>query len=1028
MLFNYFRRSKRYALNTENTFDEQPGKSDRTINNPKAKGNADPAMPENKKTTKTKKEASKKQVKVKVVAKIVEASANNNNNVSEPLVQELASEQVVANSVLRTSDIAAIIPKKTKKAIKKTAVEKAPKTIIVTFQVKYHTKYGEAIFVTGNHEVLGSNVIAEALPMQYVNNDLWQAVVELEDTSNNDIVTYNYVLKGLDNVVSIDWGNDKQLDLQTIKASNILLQDTWNWAGFYENTFYTEPFQKVLLGRNQHTTQLTYPKSYTHIFKVKAPLLQSDETLCILGSAANLGNWNIESPIVMMRYPNEHHFSVPIDLSDSTSPVFYKYGIYNFTNRTFVRFETGSNRSVFEGFNKKQLTIINDGFAKLPNNTFKGAGTAIPVFSLRSEQNLGVGEFNDLHLLVDWSKKVGMKLIQLLPVNDTTATHTFADSYPYAAISAFALHPIYLHLPALLSKSNKDLHKELSDLQQSFSASDTVDYEGVMKAKLAFINKIFPSHKKQFLKDSDFKQFYGANEHWLVPYAAFCYLRDKYQTADFSQWPEHSVYNAKEIFALAAHGNAVADEIAIHYFIQYHLHLQLKTATQYAHNNGIIVKGDIPIGIYRYSCDAWQDPGYFFMDMQAGAPPDDFAIKGQNWGFPTYNWHQMQADDFSWWRKRFTQMSYYFDAFRIDHILGFFRIWSIPMHAVEGILGHFVPAIPVHISEVYDRHIHYSIERLSQPYINDTILWNIFGDKNEIIKANYLHAANNGTYVLQEKFNTQRKVELFFNQASHKTSENEAIRNGLYDLISNLILLDSGDGLHYHFRIAMDQTLSYKHLDSDTQQKLHSLYIDYFFRRQDELWMKEAMNKLPQLKRSTDMLICGEDLGMVPAAVPGVMRNLGILSLEIQRMPKDVKTTFFHPADAPYLSVVTPSTHDMSTIRGWWEENREMTQQFYNQQLGRWGEAPYFCEPWVNQVIIDQHLYSPAMWSIFQLQDLLGIDGNLRRKNPSEERINVPADPKHYWRYKMHITLENLLQQDAFNENLTRQIKECGRN
>ena len=187
------------------------------------------------------------------------------------------------------------------------------------------------------------------------------------------------------------------------------------------------------------------------------------------------------------------------------------------------------------------------------------------------------------------------------------------------------------------------------------------------------------------------------------------------------------------------------------------------------------------------------------------------------------------------------------------------------------------------------------------------------------------------------------------------------------------------------------------------------------------------MKKLPALKDATNMLICGEDLGMVPHSVPEVMQQLGILSLEIQRMPKNPQTEFFHPKDAPYLSVITPSSHDMSTIRGWWEENREKTQRFYNQILGEHGTAPYFCEPWVNRAVILQHLYSPAMWAVFQLQDILGMNEKLRREDPSEERINNPANPNHYWNYRMHIPLEQLIKEKDFNKELKDYITNSGR-
>jgi 4-alpha-glucanotransferase len=465
----------------------------------------------------------------------------------------------------------------------------------------------------------------------------------------------------------------------------------------------------------------------------------------------------------------------------------------------------------------------------------------------------------------------------------------------------------------------------------------------------------------------------------------------------------------------------------LHYFIQFHLHQQLQAARDYAHQQGIIFKGDIPIGINRHGVDAWMAPDLYNMDMQAGAPPDDFAVKGQNWGFPTYNWARMQQDGFQWWKLRFEQMSRYYDAFRIDHILGFFRIWSIPVHAVEGIMGHFVPSIPVHINEFHQRGIWFDHYRYTHPHITDGVLWERFG-QDEVLLKPYLISYEDGNYALKPEFATQKLVEDHF-AAVGNGSQNDKIKHGLFDLISNVILfeVEGSGGTQFHFRFSMQQTASFRHLFGDTQEKLKDLYVDYFFRRQDEHWKLEALHKLPALKRSTDMLICGEDLGLVPSCVADVMRQLGILSLEIQRMPKDPNREFFHPKDAPYLSVVTPSTHDMSTVRGWWEEDREKIRHFFNNELGQSGEAPYFCEPWVNRAILLQHLYSPAMWAVFQLQDILGISETLRKDDPQAERINVPANPKHYWRYRMHITLEQLLKEQDFNRELHNYIASSGR-
>ena len=921
-------------------------------------------------------------------------------------------------------------PLATKKKVEppKKATDKQTTKMII-FQLKFATKYGQSLFITGNHNVFGNGDISKALPMQYFNDEFWYVNLDLTNVvATNKTITYNYILKSLDGTIQYDCGEDKQLHLNTITTDELLILDSWNYTGYTENAFYTLPFQNVLLQKNEFEKVLNIPKKYTHIFQTKTPLLSHNQTLCLVGTGKALGSWNKENAVVMTKQHNDVHYKAYLDLSKENFPIAYKYGIYDTEKKQFVSFETGNNRVVYDAIKPQKQTIINDAFANISSTAWRGAGVAIPVFSLKTNNSFGVGEFADIKSLVDWSCKAGLKLIQILPINDTTATHTWQDSYPYAAISAFALNPIYINLATATSAENSKLLKTIEEKRVTLNSKNAVDYEEVLKTKLAYLKKIFPLQSKATFETEDYKTYFTNNKHWLIPYSVFCYLRDEYKTANYNQWPAYRHYNEADVAALTTITSAAYNDIAFYYFVQYHLHQQLQNATAYAHSKSIVLKGDIAIGIYRYGADAWQQPHLYNMDVQAGAPPDDFAVKGQNWGFPTYNWQQMQQDDFAWWRQRFEQMNYYFDAFRIDHILGFFRIWSIPMHAVEGILGYFVPSIPVHINEIFGRGISYDHHRFTQPFITDDVLWQQFGTSNDYVKEVFLDYDGYGKYNLKNSFATQRQVETHF--ATLEQNElHQKLQNGLYNLISNVILFDieGANGQQFHFRFGIESTSSFQNLDQHSQSQLKELYVDYFFKRQDNFWEKEAMQKLPALRRVTNMLICGEDLGLVPDCVPDVMKQLGLLSLEIQRMPKDSSKEFFHPNDAPYLSVVTPSTHDMSTIRGWWEEDKTKIQRFYNNDLGQWGEAPFYCEGWINKAIVVQHLYSPAMWAIFQLQDLLGMDENLRRENPNDERINVPANPKHYWQYRMNMTLEDLIAATDFNKMLQESVVMSGR-
>ena len=866
----------------------------------------------------------------------------------------------------------------------------------------------------------------EGIPMHYLNEDFWQVSIEVPATTPLTDIRYHYFLKNEDGEIINEWGNDRMLTKGQKTTTEIVVTDTWNHAGEYENTFFTAPFSEVLL-KNAHTRgKADNDKIVTHLFRVKAPLLQKHQVMALTGAGDKLRNWSETAPLLMER--NGDWWEIRLDLSGELFPVAYKYAVWNSKENEFIRFETGDNRLLIPEGNPGRISIQHDGFARLPNDTWKGAGVAIPVFSLRSKNSFGVGEFNDIKLLVDWSKQTGLKLVQLLPVNDTTATHTWLDSYPYAAISAFALHPLFINLPKVAGKEYASQLSSLKKKQKQLNENSVVDYEEVMKLKMGVLKKLYEVMGEDCFASGDYKDFFTTNRHWLQPYAAFCYFRDKYGTSRFEEWKTNSNYNKAAIEKMFASSNAVSRQLGLYCFIQYHLHLQLKEAVDYAHKKGVVIKGDIPIGIYRYGCDAWVEPELYNMDWQAGAPPDDFAAVGQNWGFPTYNWKRMQEDGFAWWKQRFEQMSAYFDAFRIDHILGFFRIWSIPAHSIQGIMGHFVPCLPVHINEFGENGIWFDQQRYCKPFIIDEILNDLFGEQAGYVKETFLVPNEFGSYDLSPDYSTQVQIEACFS-SMEQNPENERIKLGLFDLTSNVLLFEEPGsmGQKYHFRIAMEKTYSFRYLIPHVQEKLKELYVNYFFRRQDDFWFREAMHKLPMLKAATNMLVCGEDLGMVPDCVPDVMKQTGILSLEIQRMPKDPEKEFFHPNDAPYLSVITPSTHDMSTVRGWWEENREKTQHFYNRVMGQWGEAPQYCEAWISRAIIMQHLYSPAMWSIFQLQDLLGMSETLRRENPHEERINIPANPKNYWQYRMHISLEDLLKEDAFNEELKGYVENSGR-
>lgn len=904
----------------------------------------------------------------------------------------------------------------------------------VIFECYCPTRWGQNLFIVGNNNKMGNWNSDKAQAMNYIGDNKWEVQIQFAAKATLKI-EYKYLIKqpGEPNA---QWeeGNNRVLTLNFSKFEHFYIYDQWFTYENVQQSWLTSAFSNVIFKRESGgTKRFTLPRKTDKIieFRVYAPRVGKNYALALIGNTENLGAWN-EYGAIQMNDTDFPLWKLAIS-AENINNFDYKYVIVNTKTNRIHTWEANENR-IFGGIKGKSHhhhAIINDGIFRFPDNYLKGAGLSLPVFSLRTKQSFGVGEFTDIKLLVDWAVKTGQKMIQILPINDTISTQSFLDSYPYKAISVFALHPLFLNIFKIGKPADSQLLADYLQLQGKLNNRPDLDYTLVLKHKLKYAKLMFSEVKSTFFKRKKYQEFYQQNKKWLVPYAAFAYLRDKYQTSDFSLWPKFNHFSKKELNQLIKTDKNAEEGIKYWYFIQYHLHEQLLLVSEYSRKKGVVLKGDIPIGISRYSVDAWSEPHLYHFNGQAGAPPDDFSVEGQNWGFPTYNWTEMEKDNYSWWRNRLTKMAEYFDAYRIDHILGFFRIWEIPFDAVQGLLGYFRPSMPLSVHEIQSKGAWFNYDRLCNPYIREHFLYDIFEKYTDEVKNDYLNHLDNGCYALKTEFSTQRKIYNHFvgDGGPEELGEKDSlILHGLMRLAAGVIFIpDPEQENHFHPRISLHSTFSYQELDNHQKDIINAIYIDYYYHRHDEFWKQQALNKLPALINATDMLVCGEDLGMIPATVPEVMRKFNILSLEIQRMPKDPKKMFAHPADAPYLSVCTTSTHDMSTLRGWWEEDRDKTQVFYNQQLGKGGEVPYFAEPWVCEEILVQHLHSPAMWTVFPFQDLLAMDADLRNDNTQGERINIPSNPRHYWRYRMHLYIEDLLKADGFNKKLLRLINDTGR-
>ena len=890
----------------------------------------------------------------------------------------------------------------------------------LSFNIDYRTNWGESVYITGNIPELGDGDFSKALKLELDGVESWSTVIEADDKTPD--FEYSYIVKHENGYVKQEWGTPhKFLRARTAKTYEIF--DRWQDTPL-DKPYYSSAFIDCILNRPDRDKPLA-PKSGCVNIRVSAPMVRPDEVVAICGDNEALGDWD-PSKAVVMNDANYPEWSVNLELKALQIPFSYKFLILKRGSLDLVAWEGGYNRYFDLIPTQKSAVMVVAGMRLINSlSPWRGAGVAIPVFSVRSEEDFGVGDFYDLIKVVDWAAMTGQKVLQILPINDTTMTNTWVDSYPYNANSTFALHPMYLRLSALGRLENEERQAYYDNLGRELNALKEVDYERVNAAKTAYTREIYAQQGADTINSADFIEFVTRNGEWLTPYAAFCVLRDMHNTPDFTKWGEYADYSeAKVAEFITAH----KDEINFVYYQQYHLDRQLREVRDYAHQHEVLIKGDIPIGISRNSVDAWISPRLFNMDCQAGAPPDDFSVLGQNWGFPTYNWEEMNKDGFAWWKARFRKMAEYFDAYRIDHVLGFFRIWQIPMDALHGLLGVFNPALPFTPDELkYNYDFWLDVNLQTTPYIMDYFLGDFFGEYTDEARERFLEPVSYDRYKLRHDFDTQRKVADFF-ATQEKNEKNDKLCNALLGLIDQVLFVeDPYEKGKYHPRISAQFTYAYRALNDYEKWCFDRLYNDFYYHRHNDFWYGKAMWKLPPLINATDMLVCAEDLGMIPDCVPAVMSQLQILSLEIQRMPKDPRAEFGNTWSYPYLSVCTTSTHDMGGIRQWWEEDHDKAQRYYNQVLHEGGAAPYFAEPWICDKIVDLQLKSPSMLAILPLQDWLSISGDLRRQNPQEEQINVPANPRHYWRYRMHLTIEELLSKDAYNACLHDKIVNSGR-
>lgn len=641
-------------------------------------------------------------------------------------------------------------------------------------------------------------------------------------------------------------------------------------------------------------------------------------------------------------------------------------------------------------------------------------GTAIPVGALKTADSCGVGEFLDLIPFADFCKKAGLKLIQLLPVNDTGT-----ESSPYSALSAFALHPLYISLKSLPEVEGKEeLLKEITKLQKKYEKLPRFQYRELRRKKLELLQKIFESEKEKIISSSELSKWIK-NNPWIQVYSIFMQKKEKKHEASWKEWGEAQP-TKKELDDLWK-DKKNQDGNLFYAWVQMRLDEQFAKASKYAQSLGIKLKGDIPIMMNEDSCDAWAFPEYFNDEMRAGSPPDGPNPVGQNWGFPIYNWDNLKKDDYSWWKNRLIQASKYYQVYRIDHVLGFFRIWATPQRESTAMLGWTQPFEPITTDELHN--LGFSDDRitwLSVPHV----------------PTNQIEAVNNGDYLgthgilakIMDRIGNEEmwrfKPEIKGEKDIWASDIPDNVKPRLAEFWRNRALVKVADGLYsplwtYH------STTAWQSLSDDEKYRLGQLIVTKYS-RMEVLWEEQARTLLGDLTSCTDMVACAEDLGSNPESLPRVLNDLSILSLRVVRWSRNWNAPgepYYQFGEYPYLSVTTSSVHDSSTARLWWLKEGD-SWDFYRTFPGDSDVQPGSYNSKTARYLLSKMAESNSAFCIHPLQDFLGLVEDYFDENPDNERVNIPGSVNEFnWTYRLPVTIEKLIKNKELISEINNIVK-----
>ncbi|MBQ9356939.1 MAG: 4-alpha-glucanotransferase [Prevotella sp.] len=842
----------------------------------------------------------------------------------------------------------------------------------LNFSIHYRTAWGQQLVVLVTYKSQDSTSRTTRVPMLTADGEQWTAETAVVESRRSPVLwfTYIYIVEDSDgHELRREW-NGVARTYPFDASKSYRMDDCWRDIPLPAH-LYTSAY-RVTTGQGENTEK-PLPENEndgmpprlplfrrTVMFRVSAPQIEAGQAVAVVGSHPALGAWN-PARYQLMEQTGLGDWMYTLNVDWVGLPLEYKYVVVDSKTQQLVAWEEGDNRYVPDSLTDGEVYVACGEPLRICEKPWRVAGVCVPVSALRSEHSCGVGDFGDLYSFIDWAKQVGLKVIQLLPVNDTAGCH------PYNITSAFRLHPQYIDLNQLPPLKDKRRATAFRRQQRELNALGYTDYEAVERVKTEYLKALY----------------------------------DEQQCA--------------EKFTFSA-------------FIQHHLHQQLKRAADHARSLGIALMGDLPVGLSRDSEDIKEHPQFFCTDCNAGTPPDSREPQGNNWGLPTYNWPTVDDDTakaaqqpeetfYDWMNRRLTWMEQYFDALRIDHALGYFRIWEIPTDQVQATMGHFSPALPLTAGEIDYFGLPFRRDFLTQPFISDRVVDRIFGIHAQYVRDTFLTQRPYGLYALKEEVSTQRRIEQLF---SGRNDENSLwIRDGLYRLVSNVLFIeDQRQPDMFHPRIMVWQEPVFEALSSEERDAFMRIYNNYYYQRHSMFWGSVGYKRLGRLAGSTHMLLCAEDLGPQPDCVAPVLDALRIPSLEVQQMPKQAGMEFAHLDANPVRSVATITTHDMAPLRLWWQEQPEQAQRYYTTMLQKQGRAPEQLPAHLAEEIIARHLYCPSMLCILSLQDWLAMDQELRSKQTRQERINTPGDPFNRWQWRMHITIEQLAAAEKYNKKL----------